>query len=601
MSETTHPQLNLPDQKELARRLAAITEKSQKILADFLKNEATSDHYSVIDTQSIMQSFQAMSLKMMENPSALVESQVAFWMDAMALWQKTMERAFIAQPVADPVAQPTPDDKRFKDDAWVNNYLFDFVKQFYLLSSRHTLSAVTKVDGLDEQTARKAAFYTRQFIDAMAPTNFALTNPQVLRATLESGGENLLNGMTHLLEDLERGHGQISLKMTDTSAFKLGENIGSTPGKVVFQNELMQLIQYAPTTEQVFKRPLLVVPPWINKFYIMDLKAKNSLLKWFVDQGHTVFIISWVNPDEKLSHKNFEDYMVEGPLAALEVIGQITGEKDVNAIGYCIGGTLLASTLGYMAAKKDKRIKSATFFTSLIDFSDVGELSVFIDEAQISRLEEHMQKKGYLEGHQMATVFNLLRENDLIWSFVVNNYLLGREPMPFDILYWNSDSTRMPAAMHSFYIRNMYMNNVLRKPGGITLKDTPIDLTKVKVPTYFLSTKEDHIAPWKSTYAGTHILGGENRFVLGGSGHIAGVINPPAANKYCYWTNPALPADADDWLAGAESHPGSWWPNWQEWITPYAGAKVAARQPGGGVVTPLEDAPGSYVKFRLVD
>jgi polyhydroxyalkanoate synthase len=416
---------------------------------------------------------------------------------------------------------------------------------------------------------------------------------------MESGGENLVKGLEHLLDDLERGKGQLSIKMTDYDAFKVGQNIASTPGKVVYQNDLMQLIQFSPTTDKVLRRPLLIIPPWINKYYILDLRPKNSFIKWAVDQGITVFIVSWVNPDEELSAKSFEDYMLEGPLAALDQIKLATGETEVNAVGYCLGGTLLASTLAYMAAKGDQRVASATFLTTMTDFSEAGELSVFIDEEQLQLLEERMNEKGYLDGGTMATSFNMLRANDLIWSFVVNNYLLGKDPFPFDLLYWNSDSTRMPARMHSFYLRNMYQNNLLIEPGGITLGGEPIDLRRITVPVFMLSTREDHIAPWKSTYAGTQIFGGPIKFVLSASGHIAGVVNPPAAGKYCHWTNTKLPKTPDAWLETAKQNEGSWWTEWYRWLAKQGGGTVAARVPGAGGLTAIEDAPGSYVAVRI--
>jgi len=393
--------------------------------------------------------------------------------------------------------------------------------------------------------------------------------------------------------------------MTDETAFTLGQNIAVSPGKVVYQNDLMQLIQYAPSTEKVFKRPLLIVPPWINKFYILDLQPKNSFIKWAVDQGHTVFVVSWVNPDESLADKAFEDYMLEGPLAAMDAIRDATGEDRVNIIGYCIGGTLTASTLAYMAAQPEgapytaDRVASATFFTTMTDFSEPGELGVFIDEEQLDLLEEHMAEKGYLEGSYMSQVFNMMRDNDLIWSFVVNNYLLGREPMAFDLLYWNSDNTRMPAMMHGMYLRKMYLENRLVQPGGITLAGTPINLTKINTPVYMLSTHDDHIAPWKSTYAATQLYSGPVRFVLSASGHIAGVVNPPAANKYCHWIHAKTPKDPDAWFNAATRHEGSWWPDWQKWIAKKSGAKVAARTPGDGKLKAIEDAPGSYAAVRL--
>ncbi|HEY7945350.1 MAG TPA: class I poly(R)-hydroxyalkanoic acid synthase, partial [Casimicrobiaceae bacterium] len=438
--------------------------------------------------------------------------------------------------------------------------------------------------------------------DALAPSNFALTNPEVFRETVTSGGQNLVKGLNNLLDDIERGNGQLRISMTDTKAFELGVNIATTPGKVVFQNDLMQLIQYEPSTKKVYQRPLLIMPPWINKYYILDLREQNSLVKWCVEQGLTVFVISWVNPDKELAGKDFADYMLDGPLAALRAIERATGESEINALGYCLGGTLLAATLGYMAAKKDKRIVAAGFMSSLIDFTGAGELEVFIDESQVQALEKRMNARGYLDGSEMANSFNMLRSNDLIWSFVINNYLLGRDPFPFDLLHWNCDSTRMPAKMHSFYLRNMYLRNALREPKGITLAGVPIDLSKVSLPTYFVSAIEDHIAPWKTTYAGPKLLGGKSRFVLSGSGHIAGMINPPAANKYGYWTNDRLAAAADEWFAGAQQHEGSWWNDWLSWLKPRLGREVAAREVGRsggkGRLKIIEPAPGSYARLR---
>ena len=368
----------------------------------------------------------------------------------------------------------------------------------------------------------------------------------------------------------------------------------------MFQTELAQLLQYEPTTAEVYRRPLLILPPWINKFYVLDLREKNSFIKWAVDQGHTVFVLSWINPDARHARKDFEDYLLEGPMAALDAIEKVPA-KEINALGYCLGGTLLASTLGYMAAKKDPRIASATFLATMIDFSEAGELEVFVDDQTVAGLERRMGQRGYLEGHEMAGTFNMLRANDLIWSFVVNNYLLGKDPLPFDLLHWNSDSTRMPAKMHSFYLRNMYIRNLLKEPGGITLTGAPVDLTRVKTPAYFLSTVEDHISPWKSTYMGARLFPGPVKFVLGGSGHVAGVINPPAAKKYGYRTSAKLARTADAWFEGASQHEGSWWTDWDKWAGRFGGGKVRARIPGKGKLKVLEDAPGSYVKLRADD
>jgi polyhydroxyalkanoate synthase len=420
----------------------------------------------------------------------------------------------------------------------------------------------------------------------------------VFRETIATGGQNLVKGLNNLLDDIERGNGQLRISMTDSKAFELGVNIATTPGKVVAQTELMQLIQYEPTTAKVWQRPLLIIPPWINKYYILDLREKNSFIRYTVSEGITTFVISWVNPDARLAGKDFEDYLLEGPLAALDAMRDATGEADANVIGYCLGGTLLAATLAYLAAKKQKRVASATFMTALVDFTAPGELEVFIDESQVASLEKKMQERGYLEGSEMANTFNLLRANDLIWSFVINNYLLGRDPFPFDLLHWNCDSTRMPAKMHSYYLRNMYMGNKLREPGALTLAGVPIDLTKVTTPTYFVSAIEDHIAPWKTTYAGPGLMRGERRFVLSGSGHIAGMINPPAANKYGYWTNDALADSADEWFAQATQHEGSWWTDWRAWIERYLGGEVPARVPGKGKLPVIEAAPGSYARIR---
>jgi polyhydroxyalkanoate synthase len=386
--------------------------------------------------------------------------------------------------------------------------------------------------------------------------------------------------------------------MTDLDGFEVGRNIATTPGKVVLQTDLMQLIQYAPSTGEVHRRPLMIIPPWINKFYILDLQPENSFIKYCVDQGFTVFVLSWVNPDQGLRHKGFEDYMFEGPLAALDAIARATGEREVNAVGYCLGGTLLAATLAWMREKGDDRVRSATFLTTLVDFADPGELGVFMDEERLAALERTMARRGYLDGAEMAASFNLLRASDLIWSFVINNYLMGKDPFPFDLLYWNSDNTRMPAAMHGFYLRKCYHENALARPGGVELGGVPIDLARIDLPVYWVSTREDHIAPWKSTYAATRLYQGRKRFVVAGSGHIAGVVNPPAAGKYGYWLNDELPADPDAWLAGARHHDGSWWADWARWGASYAGEPVPAREPGGGELGALEDAPGSYVKVR---
>jgi polyhydroxyalkanoate synthase subunit PhaC len=597
MSTAPQEQAQLPDPQEIAKTYAEVAQRSAKLLHDHIQRQMKNGVATPTDELGIAQAFMDMMAKMLANPYKLAQDQMNLVWNYFSLWQHSTLR-LMGWDTA-PVALPAKDDKRFKDEQWEGHFLFDFIKQSYLITARHIHDSVCCIEGLDEQSQKKVNFFTRQFVDALSPSNFALTNPEVFRETVRSHGQNLLNGFNNLLRDIEAGDGQLRVKMTDTNAFELGRNVATTPGKVVFQNELIQLLQFTPTTKEVFKRPLLIFPPWINKYYILDLREKNSFIKWATDQVHTVFVMSWVNPDAKLASKSFEDYLTEAALTAIDKVCEQTGEKEINAVGYCLGGTLLGATLAYMTATKDKRIASATFFTSLLDFSIPGELSVFIDEQQVSNLEKKMAERGYLEGTEMAGTFNMLRSNDLIWSFVVNNYLMGKDPFPFDLLFWNSDSTRMPYAMHSFYLRNMYMKNLLKEPGGITLNGVTIDLSKVKTPSYFISAIEDHIAPWKSTYLGAQLFSGPVRFVLGGSGHIAGVVNPPAANKYGYWLNDKRGETADHWLEGAKQQPGSWWTDWQQWVATQDDRKVAARNPSKGKLKALEDAPGSFAKFRL--
>jgi polyhydroxyalkanoate synthase len=581
------------DPIQLSFSLAEIAVRSQRLMIDFLTRRP--DLGGLSDPAGIGRAFLDLTAKLIANPIPIAQMQLELWEEHVKLFQRTTDR--LTGITKKPDHRPVPADRRFRHSAWTENVLFDYIKQSYLLSAEAILSAVNRVDGLNPKTAHKVDFYTRQFVYAMAPSNFLATNPEVLQTTIETGGENLLRGLTNLLDDLERGRGQLAVTMTDLEAFRLGENVATTPGKVIFQSELMQLIQYAPSTVEVKRRPLIIVPPWINKFYVLDLRPETSFIRWAVDQGHTVFVISWVNPDERLAHKGFEDYMLEGPLAALDVIGVATGEREVNAIGYCLGGTLLAATLGYLSAQNDDRIQTATYFVTLVDFTDVGDMAVFIDEEQLAVLEKRMQSRGYFEAHDMALAFNMLRANDLIWSFVVSNYLLGKQPIPFDLLYWNADSTRMPAAMQSFYLRKMYHENRLAVPGGISLAGVAIDLGRIKTPTFLLSTREDHIAPWQSTYAATQLYKGPVKFVLADSGHIAGVISPPGS-KYGHWQNPNLPKSAAEWFETANPVRTSWWLTWEDWVSRHAGGSVKARKPGGPL-QPIEDAPGSYVRARV--
>jgi polyhydroxyalkanoate synthase subunit PhaC len=512
------------------------------------------------------------------------------------LWGSAARR--MAGEETKPAIEPSPRDKRFKDPEWRSNQFFDFVLQLYLLTTQWAQELVKNAEGVDPHTRKKAEFYVQQITNAIAPSNFVFTNPEVLRETLASNGGNLVRGMKMLAEDIEAGHGTLRIRQSDPSNLVVGVNMATTPGKVIFQNELMQLIQYTPTTETVLRTPLLIVPPWINKFYILDLRPEKSYIKWCVDQGITVFVISWVNPDKELGKKTWADYMTEGPLTAMDVIEKVTGELKVHTAGYCVGGTLLASTLAWLAEKRRQRVTSATFFAAQVDFTHAGDLLVFVDEDQLSALERDMQASGVLDGGRMAMAFNMLRSNDLIWSYVISNYLKGQPPSSFDLLHWNSDATRMPAANHSFYLRNCYLENRL-STGSMVLDNTLLDLSKVKVPVYNLATREDHIAPAESVLYGSQFFGGPVKYVLSGSGHIAGVVNPPAGGKYQYWINDNIKdIKLADWIKGATEHKGSWWPDWLQWLEGLDAERVPARAVGSEAMPPIEDAPGSYVRVR---
>jgi len=582
----------------LSRDMVRLTERAQRLVAHTVERQFTDDGFEIPDRNVVAGIFQRVAQKMLENPGLVVEAQGSLWREYMSIWTNAARR--MAGEEVQPTSQLPAGDRRFADEEWADNGFYDLVKQYYLATARWLQDTVRSVD-LDPKLRHQADFYTRQYVDMMSPTNFALTNPKVMKEAIETNGESLRRGLENLLADLERGKGNLSIKQTKTEVFEVGVNLATTPGKVIFQNDLMQLIQYEPATEEVAKRPLLIMPPWINKYYILDLRPTNSLVKHLVEQGHTVFIVSWVNPDASLAHKTFEDYMIEGPLAALEAIEQATGERHVNMVGYCIGGTLLSATLAYMATVGDDRCAAATLLTALTDFENAGDLLVFIDDEQLALLDQHMERKGYLEARHMAQVFNMMRDNDLIWQYVVRNYLMGKEPPAFDLLYWNSDATRMPAMMHSFYLRKLYQQNLLIQPGGIQLKGVDIDLRNVKTPAYWLSTREDHIAPWRCTYTATQLFKGPRRFVLAASGHIAGVVNPPPGRKYGHWTGTRLPRKPDQWLEAAEWQEGSWWPDWVRWLARHSGGTVKARKPGDGKLRPIEDAPGSYVKVKAVD
>jgi polyhydroxyalkanoate synthase len=528
------------------------------------------------------------------DPQRLIMAQTSLTKGFLDLWTNNLKR--ISGEEVSPIAEPDASDKRFRDPEWTENPVFDFVKQAYLITTRWADDLVQQADDIDEHTKHKAQFYVRQLSSALSPTNFVATNPELLRTTLEQNGDNLVRGMQMMVEDIKAGKGTLKLRQTEPGDFKVGVNLATTPGKVVFRNDLMELLQYSPSTETVYKRPLLIVPPWINKFYILDLNPEKSFIRWAVSQGLTVFVVSWVNPDEEQAKKSFEDYMREGIFAALDRIEKITGEKEVTAMGYCVGGTLLSVALSYMAAVGDKRISSATLLTTQVDFENAGDLKVFVDEEQIKQIEEKMDVRGYLEGTSMASAFNMLRPNDLIWPYVVNVYLKGEHPFPFDLLFWNSDSTRMPAANHSFYLRNCYLDNKL-SAGQITMGNVRLDLSRVTMPIYNLAAKEDHIAPAKSVFVGSKYFGNNVTYVMGGSGHIAGVINPANKPKYQFWTGGPPVGPFEEWVAKAKETPGSWWPHWLEWIVAQAPEKVKARKPGGTLKT-LGDAPGTFVLER---
>ena len=586
------------DVEEFSRNLARLIEQGGRALAAYLKpREQGLDNSEFADeVTEVVKTLSHVGEYWLADPQRAVELQSRLGKAYLDLWAVAAKR--LTGEAAAPVVAPAPSDKRFADPEWSTNQFYDFLKQAYLLTASWANQLVKDAADLDPHTKQKAEFYMRQLANALSPSNFVLTNPELLRETLTSNAENLVRGMGMLAEDIEAGHGHLRIRQSDASMFEVGRNLATTPGKVVFQNDLMQLIQYAPSTGTVLKRPLLIVPPWINKYYVLDLTPEKSFIKWCVDQGLTVFCISWANPDARLAEKTFEDYVHEGPLAALDAIREATGEDRVHSVGYCVGGTMLAVALAAMAARGDARIMSATLFAAQVDFTHAGDLKVFVDEEQVEALEQRMAERGYLEGRTMATVFNFLRSNDLIWPYVINNYLKGKAPFPFDLLYWNSDATRMPAANHSFYVRSCYLENKLSQ-GKMTIDNTRIDLKSVKIPIYNLATREDHIAPAKSVLLGCKYFGGPVRFVLAGSGHIAGVVNPPGKNKYQYWTGPRpRSANLDNWLAKAKEHAGSWWPDWLAWLKRQDPADCPAREPGGGVLKAIEDAPGSYVKVR---
>lgn len=593
--------LDPADMTAFAGNLAQAFEKSQLFWAKMMSAQLEGKQAIHFDPYNAAGSFQELWEAMLENPDQIASRSAQFWTDQAEIWRRSMLKA--AGQEVEPVVRPEGGDKRFKDEEWSQNAIFDALKQSYLLASGCLAEAAHEVGDLDERDRRKVAFFTRQFIEALSPTNFFTMNPEALRATYEEKGANLVRGLDNMMADLERGHGQLQIRQTDLEKFKVGENMAITPGKVIFRNDLIELIQYSPTTETVQKRPLLICPPWINKYYILDLNPKKSMVKWLVDQGHTVFIISWVNPDERHGEKMFADYVAEGLFEAVVKVLEETGADDLHLAAYCIGGTMVFSALAYLAGKPDHpladRIASCTFFTSQAEFSNAGELQLFVDDEQLEMLEDEMIG-GTLGAEKMASSFNMLRSSDLIWGFVINNYMLGREPFPFDLLYWNSDSTRMPARVHTYYLKRFYRDDALAH-GELRLGGVPLDLGQISIPTYHVATREDHIAPPDSVYRGVKLLGGERRFVLAGSGHIAGVVNPPEAGKYQYWVRekPAFPETVEAWRDGAEERPGSWWGDWDGWLKKMnKGETTPAREPGRRF-NALADAPGEYVRVRF--
>ena len=586
------------DAEAFAMNIARAMESGGKALAAYLKpreSGETKDN-SPEELTEVVKTLTTIAEYWLSDNERSSDLQTRMAKGYLDLWGSAMRR--LAGEEAMPAISPSPRDKRFADPEWKSNQFFDFVMQAYLLTTQWAQDLVRNAEGVDPHTRKKAEFYISQITNAIAPSNFVFTNPEVLRETLTQNGDNLVRGMKMLAEDIEAGKGVLKIRQSDPNNLEVGINMATTPGKVIYQNDLMQLIQYNPATENVLRTPLLIVPPWINKFYILDLRPEKSFIKWCVDQGITVFVISWVNPDKALGAKTWEDYMKEGPLAAMDVIERATGEMKVHTMGYCVGGTLLATTLAWLAEKRRQRVTSATFLAAQVDFTHAGDLLVFVDEGQISTLERDMQESGVLEGSKMAMAFNMLRSNDLIWSYVVSNYLKGKTPTAFDLLHWNSDATRMPAANHSYYLRNCYLENRLSS-GSMVLDNTLLDLSKVKVPVYNLATREDHIAPADSVLYGSQFFGGPVKYVLSGSGHIAGVVNPPSPGKYQFWLNDNIKdISLADWIKGAEEHKGSWWPNWREWLGSIDAEEVPSRSVGSDTLQPIEDAPGSYVRVR---
>jgi polyhydroxyalkanoate synthase len=585
------------DPERFALNMARMVEQAGKAAAAWAEPREKGEVRDTVAEPAVdmVKTFSKLTEYWLSDPQRALEAQTRLFAGYMNVWTSAIHKAG-GEP-ADDAVKPDKGDKRFLDPDWGRNAFFDFLKQAYLVTSRWAGDLVEQAEGLDEHTRHKASFYVKQVSNALSPSNFILTNPELFRETVASSGENLVRGMKMLAEDIVAGRGDLKLRQADYTPFEIGRNVAVTPGKVIGRSDVAEILQYEPTTDKVLKRPLLICPPWINKYYILDLNPQKSFIGWALDQGHSVFVISWVNPDQRHGMKGWEAYVREGLQYGLDCVETATGEKKVNAIGYCVGGTLLAAGLALLAQEGDDRIASATFFATQVDFTHAGDLKVFVDEDQIAALERAMKEKGFLEGTKMATAFNMLRSGDLIWPYFVNNYLRGKDPLPFDLLYWNADSTRMAAANHSFYLRNCYLENNLTA-GRMEIAGRQLSLADVTIPVYNLATREDHIAPPRSVFVGSKFFGGPVEFVMAGSGHIAGVVNPPALNKYQFWTGGRATGSFDEWVAGASENAGSWWPHWQKWIEAQDAKKVPARKPGAhGKV--LGDAPGTYVKVRV--
>ena len=585
---------------QTAANMTEVMEVSQKIWAKFLAAQASEGPPGNPDPLNVMPAWQALGRAMWDNPTEVADATLQLWANQTALWQAATLKWLGASDAELPESPwKAPEGKRFQHEDWSQNAFFDYLKESYLLTAGWIGHTVHELAGdMDPREGRKAEFYTRNFVEALSPANFFALNPEVLETTAEQRGANLVRGLKMMLEDLERGKGQLLIRQTDMDAFEVGRDMAVTPGQVIWQNDILQLIQYAPTTDEVHETPLLILPPWINKYYVLDLNERKSLVKWLVGQGHTVFMISWVNPDERQRDETWDSYMTKGAIAAIDRVREETGQDSVNLASYCIGGTLAGTLMAYFGKTGDTRVKSTTFFTAQLDFADAGDLQVFVDDQTIAAVDDEMEK-GYLPAGKMAQAFNMLRASDLIWSYVVNNYLLGKDPFPFDLLYWNADSTAMPARVHHFYLENFYEKNLFVK-GGLKVLGTPVELSDIRGPVYHVATKEDHIAPAPSVYRGARTMtGADVRFVLSGSGHIAGVVNPPAAGKYQYWSSKdRRPKTLETWMKKASETPGSWWPDWDQWLAAHSPRKVPARQPGR-VLGTIEPAPGAYVKVRF--